>query len=138
MSDLQVPNRILPKPGFSSLLLRNDVFHKAMTLYRQKSKSGELGERKKKKSFSRYVNDIIKDALEEDRILSSASPVLSKVAVEGNSVLIKDSKRNRLAEVKIELSGRRRVRQLTCLLDNRSDCLHVGFAYSIPEVYRMK
>jgi hypothetical protein len=134
----------LPKPGFSSLLVRNSVYDKAKSAYRRKVKSGDFGggengnkKRKKKKSFSRYVNDIIEEAVDSDQILSSSAPVLSKAAVEGHSVVVKDSRLDRFAEVRVELTkdGKRR---LLCLLDNQRNCIHVGFAYSVPEIYRMK
>jgi hypothetical protein len=44
-------------------------------------------------------------------------------------VPIKDNKRNRIGEV-ILRSG-----ELRCLLDEKIDCVYVGFVYSLPEVY---
>ena len=46
-----------------------------------------------------------------------------------NRVVLKDNKRNRIAEVMLKEG------ELQCLLDERADCVHVGFAYSLPELY---
>jgi hypothetical protein len=27
--------------------------------------------------------------------------------------------------------------ELQCLLDERADCVHIGFVYSVPELYNM-
>ena len=58
------------------------------------------------------------------------APFMEKVSIDSDRVLIKDNKRNRIAEV-ILRSG-----ELRCLLDDEKiDCVHIGFVYSIPEVY---
>jgi hypothetical protein len=44
-------------------------------------------------------------------------------------VVLQDNKRNRIAEVLLKEG------ELQCLLDERSDCVHVGFVYSLPELY---
>jgi hypothetical protein len=46
-------------------------------------------------------------------------------------VVLKDNKRNRIAEVMLKEG------ELQCLLDEKSDCVHVGFVYSLPELYNM-
>ncbi len=46
-----------------------------------------------------------------------------------NRVVLKDNKRNRIAEVMLKEG------ELQCLLDERGDCVHVGFVYSLPELY---
>lgn len=57
------------------------------------------------------------------------APFLEKIAVEQDRVILKDNRRDRIAEVMI------RNGELQCLLDERTDCIHVGFVYSLPEVY---
>jgi hypothetical protein len=44
-----------------------------------------------------------------------------------NRVILKDNEQNRIAKVLMN-NG-----ELQCLLDERSDCVHVGFVYSLPE-----
>jgi hypothetical protein len=56
-------------------------------------------------------------------------PLIEKIAVDSDRVLLKDNKCNRIIEVLLTNS------ELQCLLDESSHCIHVGFAYSLPELY---
>ena len=56
---------------------------------------------------------------------------MEKLSIDQNRVVLKDNKRNRIAEVMLKEG------ELQCLLDERADCVHVGFAYSLPEMYNM-
>ena len=57
------------------------------------------------------------------------APYIEKVSIDQNRVVLKDNKRNRIAEILLKEG------ELQCLLDERSDCIHVGFVYSLPEIY---
>jgi len=59
------------------------------------------------------------------------APFMEKILTDHNSIIIKDNKRNQI--VKITLHDN----ELQCLLDDRNDCVHVGFVYSLPEFYFM-
>ena len=56
---------------------------------------------------------------------------MEKLSIDQNRVVLKDNKRNRIAEVMLKEG------ELQCLQYERSDCVHVGFAYSLPELYNM-
>ena len=57
---------------------------------------------------------------------------LKKIAIEQDRVIIKDNRRDRIAELMI------RNRELQCLLDEKkTDGIHIGFVYTPPEVYAM-
>ena len=51
------------------------------------------------------------------------APFMEKISIDSDRVL------NRIAEV-ILRNG-----ELRCLLDEKIDCVHIGFVYSLPEVY---
>jgi hypothetical protein len=57
------------------------------------------------------------------------APYMEKIDIDQNRVTLKDNKRNRIVEVLLK-DG-----ELQCLLDEKSDCVHVGFVYSLPELY---
>jgi hypothetical protein len=59
------------------------------------------------------------------------APYMEKLSIDQNRVVLKDNKRNRIAEVLLKEG------ELQCLLDERADCVHVGCAYSLPELYIM-
>jgi hypothetical protein len=57
------------------------------------------------------------------------APFMEKISIDSDRVLIKDNKKNRIAEV-ILRNG-----ELRCLLDEKIDYVHIGFVYSLQEVY---
>jgi hypothetical protein len=116
----------MPKEGFSVVTITQKAHDKARARYNQKVKSEKLD-----KSFSKYVNDLIMEEVEADESLSMAAPFMEKVGLEGNSIMIKDNKIGRIAEVQVH------GKELICMLDEKKDCVHVGYAYAIPEVYRL-
>ncbi|MGI0078275.1 MAG: hypothetical protein ACRECH_01480 [Nitrososphaerales archaeon] len=117
----------MPKEGFSVITITQQVHDRAKTRYNQKIKTGQVQD----KSFSRFINDIIMDVIEADANLALRAPFMQKIGLEGNSIMIKDNKIERIVEVQI------RGKDLVCMLDERKDCAHVGYAYSIPDVYRV-
>ena len=48
----------------------------------------------------------------------------------GNTVYIKDNRTGRIAGVRIKADG------FLCDIDDRNDCIHVGFALALPSVYK--
>src|SRR5487761_2541530 len=116
----------MPKEGFSVVTITQQAHDKAKQRYNQKVKSEKLT-----KSFSKYVNDIIIEKVEADENLSLTAPFMEKIGLEGNSIMIKDNKIQRIVEVQVH------GKDLICMLDERKDCAHVGYAYSIPDVYRV-
>jgi len=117
----------MPKEGFAVITIHSLANEKAHTRYDQKVKAGEI----KNKSFSRYVNDMIMETIEADEALSLAAPHLEVSALVDGSILLDDHKLSRLVEVLI----RGKERDLVCTYHKRNDCIHVGFAYAIPQVY---
>ena len=116
----------MPKEGFSVITITQQVHDKAKQRYNQKVKAEKLH-----KSFSKYVNDLILETIEADENLSLAAPFIQKIGMEGNSIMLKDNKIGRIVEVQVH------GKDLICMLDEKKDCVHVGYAYAIPEVYRV-
>jgi hypothetical protein len=116
----------MPKEGFSVVTITQLAHDKAKQRYNQKVKSEKLA-----KSFSKYVNDLIMEQVEADENLSLSAPFMEKIGLEGNSIMVKDNKIGRIVEVQVH------GKDLICMLDEKKDCIHVGFAYAIPEVYRL-
>jgi hypothetical protein len=117
----------MPKEGFSVVTITQDAYDKAHARYAQKLKSKEI----EGKSFSRYVNDIIVERIEADENLALQAPFMQKIGMQDNSIMIKDNKLGRIVEVQV------RGKDLICMLDEKKDCVHVGYAYAIPDVYRI-
>ena len=118
----------MPQKGWSNFMLRQEYADELRAIYeRKKHPLLDAGIN----TFSGFVNDMIWHVIEADRVLSSKAPFLSEVGMTEDGVTLRDAKLDRIVEVKV------RNGELVCDLDNSNDCVHVGFAYAIPEVYRV-
>ena len=118
----------MPKPGFKSITVSENVYKKFFEVYEKNKKGLEL---KGITSFSGYLTSMMGEMMIKDEVFAKHSPFMEKIAIDQNRVILKDNKKNRIAEVLLK-NG-----ELQCLLDERSDCVHVGFVYSLPELYRI-
>jgi hypothetical protein len=116
----------MPKPGYKSITVSENVYKKFFEVYEKNRKGLEL---KGIMSFSGYLTSRMEEMMIKDEVFAKHSPFIEKIAVDQNRVILKDNKQNRIAEVLLK-NG-----ELQCLLDERSDCVHVGFVYSLPELY---
>ncbi|MGB6629238.1 MAG: hypothetical protein WBE61_14025 [Nitrososphaeraceae archaeon] len=106
--------------------MSENVYKKFFEVYEKNKKGLEL---KGVTSFSGYLTSRMEEMMIKDEVFAKHSPLVEKIAVDQNRVILKDNKRNRIVEVLMK-NG-----ELQCLLDERSDCVHVGFVYSLPELY---
>jgi len=118
----------MPKPGFKSITVSENVYKKFFEVYEKNREGLEL---KGVTSFSGYLTSRMEEMMIKDEVFAKHSPFIEKIAVDQDRVILKDNKRNRIVEVLLK-NG-----ELQCLLDERSDCVHVGFVYSLPELYHI-
>jgi ribosomal protein S17E len=83
-------------------------------------------------SFAGYITSMLERLMEENEIFARQAPLMEELAVDetGNIVYIKDNKTGRIAGVRIKADG------FHCDIDDRNDCIHVGFALALPSVYK--
>jgi len=117
----------LPKEGFSVITITQQTYDRAKQRYDKKLKIGQI----ENKSFSKFVNDLIMDSIEADENLSLQAPYMQTIGLQDNSIMIKDNKIGRIVEVQVH------GKDLICMLDQKKDCVHVGYAYAIPVVYKL-
>ena len=117
----------MPKPGFKTITVKEHVFNKYYELYKKAKKKRKVGEGT---SFSGFVTSMMQETMAKYEAFAKHAPFLEKIAIEQDRVIIKDNKRDRIAEVMV------RNGELQCLLDEKkTDCIHIGFVYALPEVY---
>jgi hypothetical protein len=116
----------MPKPGYKSITVSDNVYKKFFEVYEKNKKGLEL---KGISSFSGYLTSRMEEMMIKDEVFAKHLPFIEKIAVDQNRVILKDNKKNRVAEILMN-NG-----ELQCLLDERTDCVHVGFVYSLPELY---
>ncbi|GIU71265.1 MAG: hypothetical protein KatS3mg003_0744 [Candidatus Nitrosocaldaceae archaeon] len=117
----------MPRKGWKTTLLREEVYNKLSELHRIKNKQG-----KESRSFAGWLNDYLLEIIEEHELLSRKAPALEflDIASDG-SIAIKDHFEDRIVEV--EPHGDKRI--LYCRYCERDNCLHVGFCFAIREVH---
>jgi hypothetical protein len=116
----------MPKPGFKSITVSENVYKKFLKVYEKNKKGLEL---KGVTSFSGYLTSMMEEMMVRYEAFAKHAPYMEKIDIDQNRVTLKDNKRNRIVEVLLK-NG-----ELQCLLDEKSDCVHVGFVYSLPELY---
>jgi hypothetical protein len=116
----------MPHNGFSAITVKDELYKKL-----NEKIEAEYNDKKVRPSLASYVSDILWYVIESDEILRRNGPFLGKLAVEPDRVFIKDNKRNEIAELVLK-DG-----ELYCNLDEGFNCVHIGFAWAIPEVYKV-
>jgi hypothetical protein len=103
----------MPKPGFKSITVSENVYKKFFNVYERNKKGLEL---KGITSFSGYLTSMMEEMMLKYEAFAKHGPYMEKISIDQNRVILKDNKRNRIAEVLLK-DG-----ELQCLLDEKSDC----------------
>lgn len=91
-------------------------------------------EGKERIKLGTYVQEILWTVIEDDKILKESAPFLKVVDVGTDVMYIEDWKQpdaRRIVSIRKSRAG-----YLRCDVDNSENCVHVGFAWAQPEVYR--
>ena len=118
----------MPKPGFKSITVSENVYGRFFNAFLKNKKELEF---KGITSFSGYLTSMIEEIMKKYEANGLHAPFMEKILIYHNSIIIKDNKRNQIVEITLHDN------ELQCLLDDRNDCVHVGFVYSLPELYFM-
>jgi len=82
-------------------------------------------------SFSGYVTYMLEEMMQKDKTFAKYAPKIEKISVDEDRIILKDAIKNRIAEVAMQRG------ELFCQLCEDKNCVHVGFAWAIPEVYEL-
>ena len=118
----------MPKAGFKSITISEEVYDKFFDVF-EKSKPDLM--MKGINSFSGYVTYMLEQTMQKDKTFAKYAPKLEKVAVDDDRVVLKDNIKNRIAEVAIQKG------ELFCQLCEEKDCVHIGYVFSLPDVYEV-
>ena len=125
---VRLEDRKLPKEGFKSITVSETVYDKFHDVY-QKNKNELI--MKGVNSFAGYVTYMLEEMMQKDKTFARYAPKLEKISVDGDRVMLKDNIKNRVAEVAIQRG------ELFCQLCEEKNCVHVGFVFSLPDVYEV-
>ena len=118
----------MPKAGFKSITVSEEVYDKFHDVF-QKNKS-DLS-MKGVNSFAGYITYMLEDMMLKDKTFARYAPKLEKISVDDDRVIIKDNIKNRIAAVTIQRG------ELFCQLCEEKNCFHIGFVFSLPDVYEV-
>jgi len=118
----------MPKAGFKSITVSEEVYNKFHDVYKKNKEDLAM---KGINSFAGYITFMMEDLMQKDETFARYAPKLEKISVDDNRVVVKDNIKNRIAEVAIQ-NG-----ELYCLFCEEKDCVHVGFVFSLPDVYEV-
>jgi predicted CopG family antitoxin len=118
----------MPKAGFKSITVSEEVYDKFYEVF-EKSKPDLM--MKGINSFSGYVTYMLEQTMQKDKTFARYAPKIEKVTVDDDRVILKDNIKNRIAEVTIQRG------ELYCQLCEEKDCVHIGYVFSLPDVYEI-
>lgn len=118
----------MPKVGFKSITVSENVYDKFYEVYYKNKQELAM---KGVNSFSGYVTYMLEEMMQKDKTFARYAPKLEKISVDDDRVIIKDNIKNRIAEVAIQRG------ELFCLLCEEKDCVHIGYVFSLPDVYEV-
>lgn len=118
----------MPKAGFKSITVSENVYDKFYEVYYKNKQELAM---KGVNSFSGYVTYMLEEMMQKDKTFARYAPKLEKISVDDDRVIIKDNIKNRIAEVAIQRG------ELFCLLCEEKDCVHIGYVFSLPDVYEV-
>ena len=116
----------MPKGGFKSITVSDTVYDRFNASYQQKK--SDLAH-KGIRSLSGYVSHMLEERMQEDKVLARHAPLIKKISVDQDRIVLLDEMKNRIVEVTFQEGA------LFCQLCEEKDCLHVGYALAQPEIY---
>ncbi len=113
----------MPERGFKTITVAAQLYQRVQ----------ERAKKENKKAAS-YVSEILETMLYVEDKFSNYVPFLELISLEGNEVVIRDSKKDRIVGVKAKSSNGGKVK-FYCEVDGNTDyCPHTAFAAALPQV----
>lgn len=115
----------MPKPGFKSITIPDHLYDQFKMHVGSDDVKNEVGSY----SLSRFVSRMLEGRMVMDKAIAHNSLMLKKIGMDGDTVILRDRKNNRVVAVVIKDDT------LYCESCESEECLHCGFCYALPEVY---
>ena len=115
----------MPKSGYKSITIPDDLYDQFRVHIGSDNVKNEVGSY----SLSRFVSHMLEVRMMKDKAMAHNSLMLRKIGIDGDRVILRDRKSNRVVEVVIK------DHTLYCESCESEECLHCGFCYALPEVY---
>ena len=117
----------MPKEGFKSITVSDYTYERFQEAFEGSRKTMAA---KGVTSLSGYVTYKLEEALDRDNTFARYAPKIENLSVEDDRVILKDNIKNRIVEVVIQQG------EINCLFCNSRDCVHIGYVFSLPDIYK--
>ena len=115
------------KKGWLTVQVREEVKNDLLELYNKDKK------RPSNQKFTAYLDLILKNTIEFTKQITEYGPFLEFTSAIDNHIVIKDNTMNKLVTIYINSKKK----ELQCDFCEKTDCLHIGFCFSVPEIYKI-
>lgn len=115
------------KKGWSTIQIREDVKNNLLELYNNDKK------RPSNQKFTAYLDLILKNTIAFNKQITEYGPFLEFNSAIDNHITVKDNTMNRLVTIYINSKKK----ELQCDFCEKTDCLHIGFCFAVPEIYKV-
>ena len=116
----------MPKEGFKSITVSDYIYDRFQDTF---NSNKEALANKGVRSLSGYVSYMLEEAMTRDATFARYAPKITSISVEDDRVILKDNIQNRIVEIVLQ-NG-----EMHCFLCDSKDCMHVGYVFSMPDVY---
>jgi hypothetical protein len=117
----------MPKKGWRTVTVREERLSGLDALYQQDKK------RPKNQEFGGWFDNLLLQYVEFHEQLKEYGPFLEFKDTSENMIHLYDHRTHR--SIDIHIHGKKR--ELQCQDDHTTDCVHIGFCFAIPEVYKV-
>jgi len=118
----------MPKAGFKTITVTDLVYDTFEKIYLDNREEYAM---KGINSFAAYITDKIETIMKNFNITEKYPPRFKVIAIEKTRIVLKDSKIDRIIEISIKKGT------LTCQYCTSEKCSHIGFCYSLHQIYRI-
>jgi len=112
----------MPREDRMNLSLQVEVVEKARVYYEKDPMHSKI-------SFTQWVSDYLLMNLEKEEFLKIYAPYLSKIGIQDNVLFIRDSKKDKIIEIRLVNNK---------LYSNDDEPIYLQFALALPELARLK
>jgi hypothetical protein len=115
------------KKGWLTVQVREEVKNNLLELYNKDKK------RPSNQKFTAYLDLMLKNTIEFTKQITEYGAFLEFISAIDNHIAVKDNTINRL--ITIYINSKRK--ELQCDFCEKNDCLHIGFCFAVPEIYKV-
>lgn len=120
---------LMPKGSFKSITVPQKVYDKFHQNYENNK---EYCYKKGISSFAGYITHLISERMKENEIMKKNNPIIRMIVKSWDRVLLMDERMDRIIEVKKTEKG------LVCQFCESDKCSHIGFCYSLHQLYPLE